>query len=177
MDFCVAQYTITDKRAATTDWLVLTSSDIFLVVQYEKTAAGWDLFTANLKTIFQPFTPGTWIFVVFFVVPVLGVLMLVHEYGHAGSAFPTHENVLVKDHGQEHVENRKIPLHKHVTRSIYVSLLGTLQQGYGHTVVTQGARWNLLGTSFFILTIIAVYTGVFIHTGFVTKDSCLQYDS
>lgn len=102
------------------------------------------------------------IFVIFLVIPLLGGLMVVHEYGHAGSAFPKMESVVEIDDtkgGQQEIKERKVPLYKHIVRSMYIGYLSVLQQNYSQSVVTYGAMLNLLGISFFILTIIAVYTG------------------
>eukprot|EP00934_Nitzschia_sp_Nitz4_P005855 Nitzschia sp. Nitz4//scaffold207_size38617//25338//27925//NITZ4_007680-RA/size38617-augustus-gene-0.12-mRNA-1//-1//CDS//3329541620//5845//frame0 len=162
LDFCLAQYTITDQRAATTDWLVLESQDINLIVQYQIKTSGWDRFSEQVRTIFLPFTDQVWIFMIFFVIPALGMLMVVHEYDHPGSAYPRNENIIVRDNKRpraiEEVENRKVPLWRHFSRAVYINALSVLQQNYVHTVVTPGAMLNLLGISFFILTIIAVYT-------------------
>jgi hypothetical protein len=97
------------------------------------------------------------------VIPLLGGLMVVHELGHAGSAFPKMESVIEVNRGeskqdQQEVKERKVPLHKHIFRSLYIAYLSVLQQNYSQSVVTYGAMMNLLGISFFILTIIAVYT-------------------
>lgn len=162
LDFCVAQYTVTDQRASTTDWLLLGSQDIHLIVKIEDDAGtGFEKFLTSTKTIFKPFTKNTWIFVIFLVIPLLGGLMVVHEYGHAGSAFPKMESIVEIDDtkgGQQEIKERKVPLYRHIVRSMYIGYLSVLQQNYSQSVVTYGAMLNLLGISFFILTIIAVCT-------------------
>eukprot|EP00543_Licmophora_paradoxa_P011773 CAMPEP_0202475226 /NCGR_PEP_ID=MMETSP1360-20130828/92789_1 /ASSEMBLY_ACC=CAM_ASM_000848 /TAXON_ID=515479 /ORGANISM="Licmophora paradoxa, Strain CCMP2313" /LENGTH=403 /DNA_ID=CAMNT_0049102373 /DNA_START=536 /DNA_END=1747 /DNA_ORIENTATION=- len=60
--------------------------------------------------------------------------------------------------GQQEIKERKVPIYKHIVRSVYIGYLSVLQQNYSQSVVTYGAMLNLLGISFFILTIIAVYT-------------------
>ena len=159
LDFCLAQYTITDIRASTTDWLVLNSQDLNLVVQLQDRLSNWDSFKESLSLIFAPFKVQTWMFIIFFVIPFLGILMVVHEYNHPGSSYPEKHFVIVKKNnarGVEYVEERGIPLLHHVARAMYINLLSVLQQNYVHTVVSYGAMMNLLGVSFFILTIIAV---------------------
>ena len=159
LDFCLAQYTITDIRASTTDWLVLNSQDLNLVVQLQDQLSNWDSFKESLSLIFAPFKVQTWMFIVFFVIPFLGALMVVHEYNHPGSSYPAKHYVIVKkneERGIEYVEERGIPLYQHVGRAMYINILSVLQQNYVHTVVSYGAMMNLLGISFFILTIIAV---------------------
>jgi hypothetical protein len=160
LDFCVAQYTVTDQRASTTDWLLLGSQDIHLMVDIsENQETRFDKFLTSTKTIFKPFTRSTWIFVIFLVIPLLGGLMVVHEYGHAGSAFPKMESIVEIDDtkgGQQEIKERKVPLYRHIVRSMYIGYLSVLQQNYSQSVVTYGAMLNLLGISFFILTIIAV---------------------
>jgi hypothetical protein len=161
VDFCLAQYTITDQRAATTDWVVLGSQSLYLITQYEENTSGWERFVDSLATIFKPFTPGVWLFLVLFVIPALGTCMIVHELGHPGSAYPKQEDVIIIDNtkrGAQRVETRKVPMYRHVFRAIYISLLSVLMNQYEHSIVTRGAMINLLGVSFFILTIINVYT-------------------
>lgn len=85
--------------------------------------------------------------------------MVIHEYNHPGSSYPAKHNVIVKENKRrsiERVEERRVPYYQHITRAIYINLLSVLQQNYVHTVVSYGAMMNLLGISFFILTIIAV---------------------
>lgn len=162
LDLCLAQYTITDQRASTTDWLVLGSQDVNLIVQYQSTLSGWDRFTEQLRTIFLPFTDDVWLFLVVFVIPMLGMLMVAHEYNHPGSTYCETEDVIVKDNTRpgsvEQVETRRVPIVRHLGRAAYINYLSVLQGNYGHSVVTYGAMLNLLGVSFFILTIISVYT-------------------
>lgn len=162
LDFCLAQYTITNQRATTTDWLVLGSQDIRLIVQYEEDLTGWNLFYEQLRTIFSPFTDDVWIFMILFVIPVLGALMIIHEYDQPGSTYPKEEEVLVKNNKSPasiaQIERRRVPIYKHVSRAIYTNFLSVLQQNYGHPVLSYGAMVHLIGISFFILTIIAVYT-------------------
>lgn len=161
VDFCVAQYTITDERASTIDWFGLSSGDIVMIVQVEEELTGWPKFVQQTQTIFQPFTTNTWLFILL-VIPILGGLMVVHEFGHAGSAFPKMESVVevykYDQFGAQEVMERKVPVYEHFFRSVYVAYLAVLQQNYSQSVVTYGAMMNLLGISFFILTIIAVYT-------------------
>ena len=159
LDFCLAQYTITDQRAITADWLILNSQELNLVVQLQTQLSNWDDFKESLSLVFAPFQVQTWLFVVFFVIPFLGALMVIHEYNHPGSSYPAKHNVIVKENKRrsiERVEERRVPYYQHITRAIYINLLSVLQQNYVHTVVSYGAMMNLLGISFFILTIIAV---------------------
>jgi hypothetical protein len=160
LDFCVAQYTVTDKRASVTDWLLLGSQDVYLIVKMEEDLQGWNRFVQQTQTIFQPFTFYTWLFIILIVIPILGGLMVIHEWGHAGSGFPTMESVVEvdKDGNKSEPFERKVPLYRHLMRSIYIAYLSVLQQDYSQSIVTYGAMMNLLGISFFILTIIAVYT-------------------
>lgn len=158
VDMCVAQYTVTDARASTTDFLLLGSSGIYLVAS-EKQGGSWDQFFESLSTIFQPFTFGTWLFVVFFVIPIMGCLMVYHERGLSGSAYPKEESVVIhKEDGSMQLRKVKIPFGVHIVKSIYINLLAVLQSSYEQTVISIGGMLNLLGISFFILTLIAVYT-------------------
>ena len=158
---CIAQYTITDQRASSTDWLLLGSSGIYLVIDTEDAnISNMEFFFKSVTTIFQPFTPETWAFIVFFVIPVLGCLMIVHERGKGGSTYPYEEAVVVIDEikGECVLKRRPVPFHRTLIKSIYIAFLAVLQQSYEQSVLSLGAMLNLLGISFFILTIIAVYT-------------------
>lgn len=158
---CVAQYTITDQRASSTDWLLLGSSGVYLVIDTsDASISSVKYFFKSVTTIFQPFTPEAWAFIVFFVIPVLGCLMIVHERGKGGSTYPMEEAVVVIDEakGESVLKKRPIPLRRTLIKSIYIAFLAVLQQSYEQSVLTLGAMLNLLGISFFILTIIAVYT-------------------
>ena len=161
LDFCVAQYTITDQRASSTDWIILGSSGLYLIMDTsEASVSSLEFFLRSVTTIFQPFTPQAWAFIVFFVIPVLGCLMIVHERGRGGSTYPTEEAVVVIDEtkGESILQKRPVPMHRTLIKSIYIAFLAVLQQSYEQSVLTLGAMLNLLGISFFILTIIAVYT-------------------
>lgn len=90
--------------------------------------------------------------------------MVVHELAQPGSAYPRDETVLdssLDEQGNSVIEvrERRIPLWRHIARSVYVSFLATLQGGYAQQIVSMGGRLNLIGIGFFILALIAVYTG------------------
>lgn len=132
MDFCLAQYTITNQRAATTDWLLLGGQDLFLVVQYNQGKKGFAGFLDAAWTIFLPFTPGAWFFMILVVIPVLGALMVLHDYNHPGSAYPEKHNVIVRhrDGRPDEVMSQRIPLLQHIGRGIYINVLSVMQQTY-----------------------------------------------
>ncbi|CAB9497408.1 glutamate receptor [Seminavis robusta] len=162
LDMCVAQYTITERRAASTDWLTLGSVGIYLIVNRDADN-GRDLnyFFRSIATIFSPFTPHTWLFICAFVIPILGILMVVHERGRgASSSYPTEEVVLMTNDktGESMIKKIPIPIYMSIIKSIYVAFLAVMQQTYDPAVSTLGAMLNLLGIAFFILTIVAVYT-------------------
>jgi hypothetical protein len=180
LDICIAQYTVTNKRASITDWMILSNQDVHLITKMEPDLNGWELFCNQATTIFQPFTMNTWLFIIFVVIPVLGGLMVVHEYGHAGSTFPKQESIVEinKQDGAEYeIKERNVPICHHLTRSFYVAYLAVLQQDYSQSVVTYGAMVNLLGISFFILTIIAVYTVSNLTIEFQYELQCLTRHS
>jgi hypothetical protein len=157
LDFCLAQYTISNPRALTTDWLVLGSQDIYLIIQLQGSDSDFEYFLMHLQTIFKPFTVGVWFLVIALVIPSFAWFMLYHEYGYPGSAFPAYKNlsacktISASKDGDLHVSSNLL-------KSIYMTVLAIFQHGYGHSVITVGAKLNLLGLSFFVLTILAVYT-------------------
>ena len=132
MDFCLAQYTITNQRAATTDWLLLGGQDLFLVVQYNQGRVGFAGFLHAAWAIFMPFTPSAWFFMIVVVIPILGALMVIHDYNHPGSAYPEKHNVIVRhrDGRPDEVVSQPIPLLQHIGRGIYVNVLSVMQQTY-----------------------------------------------
>ena len=161
VDMCVAQYTITDRRASSSDFVVLGTEDLYLVAETSlQRFSSLEVFQSNISTIFRPFTGPCWAFIFFCAVPLFGLLMWLHEYGKPRSAYPKKHVVLVSDGtgGEQHVEERLIPWYEHYIRSVYASWLALLQQDWAHGVVSTGAKLNLLGMSFFILTLIAVCT-------------------
>lgn len=132
LDFCLAQYTITNQRAATTDWLLLGGQDLFLVVQYNEGKPGLAGFLDAAWTIFLPFTPGAWAFMILIVIPILGALFVLHDYNHPGSAYPEKEDVIVQhnDDRPDELVSQTVPLWRHVGRGIYINLLSVMQQTY-----------------------------------------------
>jgi hypothetical protein len=161
LDMCVAQYTVTDQRASSTDFLLLESSGVYLVVQTASAESknGWTDFMASVEVIFQPFTPGTWLFMLVFVIPVFGILMVFHEYGQSGSTFPSEEKIIVvNEDGTQDLKVVPVPIYRSIVKSVYTVTLSVFQSTYEQSVTTIGALLNLLGVSFFILTIIAAYT-------------------
>ena len=164
LDFCIAQYTITEARGATADWLVLGNQPMRIVVPVEGKSTAASLGKA-IELTFRPFERTAWLFIVFFAIPFLGALMVLHEYGAPESSFPVHNHVvsraeLLADEDEEDVEaiKRRIPIYQHAVRSVYYSFLSVFRGIYETRVITAGARLHLLGISFFIMTTIAVYT-------------------
>ena len=161
IDICVASYTITEKRATSANWLVMQTDQLFLVTM----TVGWDdtlydRLQKNTGTIFQAFESKVWILVICFVIPCFGILTVVHERGHKGSAFPTEEAVLETNNEmtEKLVQDRSIPLYSDVIRGVYISFLSIVQMEWGQSVVSLGGHLNLIGIAFFILTFLAVYT-------------------
>lgn len=153
LDFCLAQYTITNQRAATTDWLLLGSQDLHLVVQYDDGKQGLAGFLDKSWTIFQPFTPGAWAMMILIFIPLLGILMVFHDFNHPGSTYPEKEDMILHHNDNsrpDELVTRKVPFLRHIGRGIYVGLLSVMQQNYAHSVVTMSAQINLLGMSFFM---------------------------
>ena len=162
IDLCVAQYTITQARTTTSDWLVLDSEELFLIMEAELDSSRnfFGQFDRNIRTIFDPFEKNTWAFVIGIVIPLMGILFVTHEHAIVGSVFPRSEAVLEMDEFEEEPEvvERIVPWYEHGVRSMYLSFLSVLKMQYTSPVVTLGAKLHLVGFSFFILTFLAVYT-------------------
>eukprot|EP00957_Ditylum_brightwellii_P026618 2012648-Ditylum_brightwellii.AAC.1 len=71
-------------------------------------------------TIFQPFTWAAWGMIIFIVLPVLSLLMLVHEYDAPGNSYKNTRSVLVVGNrpGQQPiVAKKRVPMTNHVLQS------------------------------------------------------------
>jgi hypothetical protein len=159
LDLCVGDITVTAQRAGALEFYVLDSQRIQIMTT-TSTASRYKQFRQSSATIFQPFTRGTWLFIIFLVIPLFGALLVVHEYGEDGSLYPRDQHFLeVHDWRKDKfVHERKAHIDRYVIRSIHFTFLAVLQQGYAQPVVSAGARLHIMGISFFILVIIAVYT-------------------
>lgn len=105
-DFCISQYSVTDQRALSSNWFVLSNDPLYLIVFTGVRMSRGRQFITYFDTIFQPFTPSTWYFLILIVCPLMGVLMLWHEYGKEGSAYPK-EYVDVYDDNEEEEEDEE----------------------------------------------------------------------
>lgn len=155
LDWCVSEFTVTNVRGTMTPWFVLEEPALVLVTQVKSAKT---LYTDAIKTIFQPFTYRTWTFLIFVVIPILGILVIFHEYGRKGSAFPETDDFLeIQSMGRQNlIVQRKIPVYRHVVRAVYTSFLGVLQATNTLPVVTIGGKLHALGVAFFTLVILAV---------------------
>ena len=163
VDFCISQYTISAERAAVVDWMILDQEEMWLITQIQGVVQVTDWFTLVSKMgkafdiISQPFETGTWLFLIFFVVPVLGIMFIIHEYGQPGSSYQVGETEEEEgDDGTTEVTYREISIWEHLGTGLYNSFLSVLQGGYEDTVVSTGGFVHLIGVAFFLLTIIAV---------------------
>ena len=155
LDVCIFQATITTRRALAAIVLPMNIEQVYLVFAPESNQESQ--FKSDLLTVFAPFEPQTWIFIIFFVIPVLGLVTLVHEYGNP--TFPKKDQIVIVDEtGREVETERKYPLWKHAVRSIYLTLLATFKGDYSVSVVSHGAFINTLATSFFIVVVLSTYT-------------------
>uniref|UniRef100_A0A7S4RFW6 Ionotropic glutamate receptor C-terminal domain-containing protein n=1 Tax=Ditylum brightwellii TaxID=49249 RepID=A0A7S4RFW6_9STRA len=160
LDFCLAAYTITNKRAAVANFFETTNNGVYLISFVDVGGTSWSSFIRSAKTIFQPFTWGAWAMIFFFVIPILSLLMLMHEHGAPGSAYPlTAPALVVGQRAKLHkVAQKHVPVTSHVLTSLYMGILSFFQQSYDQSVVTVGGKINLLAISSFVLLVLAVYT-------------------
>jgi len=157
---------MTEMRALTADWFVLDEMSLSLMTQVDIPTAIVDFQSLQAKIaesfgiIFEPFTTGTWLFLAFFVIPILAILMIVHEHSVPGSKFATTERKLLAVENENSVKmgSRKISLWRNVFSSIYSGYLSVLQGGWPDSVGSLGAKIHLLGIASLILAILAVYT-------------------
>lgn len=164
LDICASLFDIDDRWATTGNFVLLGTRPIKLVIQDDFfLSTDVTLYTESIKTIFEPFTVEAWGFLIFVVIPMLGLMILVNEYGMTGSAYPFDEQVLdsyVDDDDHQRVETkyRKVSICKHIARTMYITILSVLQGAYPQQIVSLGGQITLLGIGFLLLTIVAVYT-------------------
>lgn len=150
VDLCVAAYSITDRRAAATTFFETSDDPIYLVTFDDNSGTSWSSFTSEFGKVFAPFTWGAWLMIVLISLPLLGLLMMYHEYAAPGSAYPRTAPVLETDpagSGTEMIRNRKIPMVNHIGRSLYMAALSFFQESYDQSVVTTGGKIHLLAIS------------------------------
>jgi hypothetical protein len=157
VDLCISTYVITTQRASVTPWVTMTERSLYLVVSDDAYNVYFGLrgFASSLGTIFLPFTIGTWVFLICFVIPLMGGLFVLHEYKKPNSPYQPTATFLVADKESEdvYVENRKVPLYHSIGRSAYMAYLSILQLNYTPSIVSAGAKFHLFGMAFFILTL------------------------
>ena len=160
MDICVAQYFITEKRGTSSNFIVLGSLEQYLLLKSTPKVETIHRFVTDFQRLFSPFDTSVWVFLIFLMLPLMGILMLVHEYGQVESAYQKYESVTITDcvkHSTK-VEERFIPYHRHIIKSVYVTVLSVMQKKYKNTLVSAGGKLHLIGISFMMLTVTAVYT-------------------
>ena len=161
VDLCVAAYSITDRRASATTFFE-TSDDPIYLVTFDDDSGGtsWSSFTSEFGKVFAPFTWGSWLMIVLISLPLLGLLMMYHEYAAPGSAYPRTAPVLEIDpagSGTEMIRIRKIPMANHIGRSLYMAALSFFQESYDQSVITTGGKIHLLAISSLVYLVLAVY--------------------
>jgi hypothetical protein len=163
VDFCVSQYTITTERATLVDWQVTSEQNIRLITQIQGivVVTDWSSLLEKIGTSYDiitlPFETNTWYFLIFFVIPALGIMFILHEYDQTGSEYQMGETEKEENEdGTIDVTYREIPFWEHLGVCLYKSFLGVLQSEYEGRIVSNGGFIHLIGVSFFILTIIAV---------------------
>ena len=159
LDFCVGGFSINPKRAAVANFFEMSTEPVYLITFVQEDGTSFEDIWKLSMTIFQPFTFGSWV-VILCLLPLLGLIMLFHEYSVPGSAFPSETNVVVKDPqtGEIGVEQRKIPFYEHWIKSCYMSYLSFFTGGYDPAVMTMGGKINLLAIASLLLLVMAVYT-------------------
>jgi hypothetical protein len=163
-DMCVAAFSVSSKRAASSKFIILGSSPVKLIIQEDFfSVTDPRLYWESIKTIFQPFTGETWAFLAIFVLPLFGMIILVNEYGVTGSVFPREEVIVDAfidddDLQKVQVKKRKVPLLSYCFKVVITMFFSILKGTYIQPIVSSGGQFTLLGIGFLILTIIAVYT-------------------
>ena len=164
VDICIAQLTVTARRALAVDWHVMEEAPFHLLAQVPIPTEVVDYQSLQVKIgesfsiILEPFTTSTWYFLVLVVIPLMSVLIIVHEYGRPGSDFKVYETQVRQEPDGSTTEERVvIPMYRHAISSIYDGILGFFQWSYSRPISTIGAMIHLLGLSFMMLAVVAVY--------------------
>ena len=149
IDLCIASFTINTVRATVANFVQIGTDDVYLIVN-DYHGSNNDSFFSNLGKVFAPLKPETWGFMLFFVIPLLGLLTVFHEYGT--SLFPKTRTISVVDvhTGNQKQEERRFPLWEHCLYSVYVALVAVLRGDYDVPVVSTGGYLNIVATLFFI---------------------------
>jgi hypothetical protein len=164
IDLCVAAYFITTVRALSSNFFVMGAMPVRLVIQDDFYGlSDIKLYLESTKTIFKPLEPQTWLFILLFVIPTFGLTIWINEYGKRGSVYPREEYIIelhVDDHNRQIIDlkSRIVPKPLSVYKAGYITGLSVFSGAYTSPMVSIGGKISLLGLSFFMLTIVAVYT-------------------
>ena len=140
LDFCVGLFTVTNQRAATANFYVLTSEPLYLYIFGSETE-DWKTFLDQLGAVFAPFSTLSWFLIFLVFLPIISTLFVFHEF---------------KTPLGDQEKSRYI----HLRDSFFKVCYGFLAQSYPYPakIVTLGGKLTLMGFAFFILVIVATYT-------------------
>ena len=162
LDICVALMLIDNSRASTTDWIIISTFELYLVVKNDDPKSIVEQLKRNTELIFRPYKATTWLFMALFVIPVFGMLLLYHEYGQSYSIFPEVRSVMVHDKMDSNcstrIDEEMVPMHEHIVSATHKAFLASNEATYGSPIYSTGGHLTLLGFTFFILLNYSVYT-------------------
>ena len=125
---------------------------MYLALKSSEPESKWDEFQQKFLIIFQPFSEGSWLVIMFCMCPFLAIVLKAQERGIPNSDFPAKENC-------ERTDSRKYyPNWKNMNRALYRSFHSYLTRFYGHPVQTYGATWTVLAFCFIGMIGMSLYT-------------------
>lgn len=170
VDLCIGDFTITDRRVFETEWIKLQTRYLRMAVPF--TYNDNDVLD-DLWTFVKPFQWQTWLFMLFFVVPVMAVLFFVFDDGQ-NSILLKYEPVATaihkknddleqsldsgkperrqskKEDYEEHVELQYVPWYTRLGRTLSVTYLSLVTRSYNVQVVSLPSKINFYGMTIFL---------------------------
>lgn len=157
VDVCVGNYVQTSMRVLSSEFYETHTSPVVLVMNSNEVGENYVL--KSFEAFLRPFTKDSWI-AIFTLLAILGLLMLFHEYDVVGSTFPKNQKIIVtsKSSTKNSIEYKQSSMAKYLLVAPYMAIVGWVMNGaYSLSVVSWGAKVNLLALSFFLLTIWSAY--------------------
>ena len=144
VDLCISNFIASTARALVVNFVPILSQPIYLLIdeQAQPTFTFWD----NLGKVFAPFEGNTWLFMLVFVIPLLGLVTLFVEYG--SETYPKTETIIKEN---EIIEEHPVPLWMNAINSFYIALVSILRGDFpDENTETIAGRVNVIGMLFFI---------------------------
>jgi len=161
VDVCIGDFVMTDRRLFETDWIKLQSRTLTLFVPFSYND---DSIQDDVLTFFYPYRWETWLFMLFFVIPGMGMLFFLFDDGQ-NDVFMKKEAMAIElkkenenDPKQEQLVLEDIPGPLRFMRGLCCAYLGLATRQFQVDAVTLPAKINFYGMSFFLFAFGITYT-------------------